>query len=622
MSSAGICVEANIIASAHLLLDALLHSLRFRGRKPAFNARNVVLSLLDQRQCADILRLGMPAPRRPTPPKHNADKAIEEALTFLDTSDEAIARSSLATPPTSSPHKSSEHEAIAKKIRFDSDTTCIDEALLRRPICGNKLSRARKPTRSILKLTDEGAFNSSDCESNDGSPRQPITVPEMIEAAVKQLASGITSSKTDAYRMLLSCLKTCEDAPERQLLLQKLPTFEDSIKRDLREMQVGQELSSKGLALSALKLSAALFSDEFDLHEALSNDYLEWLYEDTFALLGSPTPNKERAKNQLILFTYPRFCSRVFTPDRSNKILHLSLTIHQRISGTAIQVLRLMIMIRLLERQQPIMLSNVRRWLPFIFHGLLSSSKELRTQAINLGQRASDSLGLHKAASFAVLDFLNLETRGSTTNFDLLEQKLDAALKPKDKDPLALALAREVPRIWSSIVMFLRGSRQRLQAWPYLPRWLHLIQWCFNTSSDGMQAKAFVAWNHFIVALQPGLETPASVRDQLILPISQYLQRQSKTEAAVRGRYAALSSFRLILFYEFRPDAPPGQWTAAWKRFVAPSIERFAREDPAFIEDLSNTFVALFNLTERRIWNKSLVSRRTSTHPFLLLLLQ
>ncbi|KAL9055790.1 MAG: hypothetical protein Q9162_003324 [Coniocarpon cinnabarinum] len=446
--------------------------------------------------------------RPPTPPKRQAgDDGIYEALRYLDTSDDLIAGKSLATPPPSSPHTTTskaESSPASKKIRFETNTTCIDDALLSRekqcPHYRCEQDSARKNekrialTKSILKPVDlnttllpRGKYSTS---TNDGgadinppgertvqSPPRLASLPEMLEYAVAQLAGGTPMTKRDGYRALFGSLKNCNENQARSLYLQKLPLLEDFVKRDMRN------------------------SDN----------------------TGEPAS----------------------------------------------------------------------------------------TVTINLAQRAASSLGSQKAASATVIEFLDLPNDSRGHNFDLLESWFLRMLKADKEDAL------EVPRVWSSIIMFLRGPGSCLQDWKYLDRYLRIIQRCFNTSNERVHVKAFVAWNHFTAALHRDGFMKESLLKILCQPTFRYLQRHRTSQEIARGRDAALYSFHFLLFLSFGPNAKPGHWVLAWKTFVHQAITQVAPSDPFLAAELGRIFRALFS-TDFRIWNTSLI-RLQSAQPVKLI---
>ena len=557
--------------------------------------------------------------RPPTPPKPHTDtdKIIADALQFLDTSNSAYYKASLATPPTSSPRvphaNPSPSSSSSKRIRFNTTPIYIDEIVSKDPsTCLSSRLRTLPPSKSgrsrksILKPVDASPIQSgSSDDASDTSPSKPRAFPEMLEHTVRQLAGTSNASKQDAYHILYTTLRTCKDIPHRELFIQKLPLLEDFIKRDIAARLDSAGLGCRALTLQAIKLLNVMFLDTFRVLPHLSPEFLDWVYEDTFKILAAASPPKELAKNQLLLFTYTDFCKKALTTERASNILLQLYTLSERVSGTAIQVLRLWIMDRLIECQQPVMLLNVRQWLPLVFYGLLSNPKELRFQAINLFQRAANSMGTSKHASVAVTDFFNLQAQCKSTNYEVLEAKLLNLLKAGGDHAL------QVPKIWASVINFLRGSPRHLETWKSLESWLQIIQSCFNTSDIKVHKKAFVAWNHLIAAIEPSLQTSERMQYILSQPIFSYLQRRTRGQDQLQARQAAIASYRLLLFYGFSPHARNGQWMIAWKLLIDRAIENVLGKNAAFAGELATLLKSLFSGSEVRIWNKNLVDLKS-----------
>lgn len=552
--------------------------------------------------------------RPPTPPvEKDTDECIKDAIKFLDISYAPQHASQLETPPQSSPTRGAKvtesHRQPTKRLRFVSEPSFCDEIepsrqpafssqRLLRPVPNTKDLRSLK---SILKPFDKpGPANA---ETYCAGSAVFASFADMLECIVKQLARGTQSAKLDGYNVLNNALRAYDKIPHPDELVAKLSPIEDFVRRDITDYRqsidhpnMSTAITSK-LAMQSLKLIAILMGETHRMCCHMRRDFLDWLMDDTILAIQSDSSSKEVSKNQLYLLTLDDFLAHTNSVDRSNRILSCLANLHHRMSGDGIQCLRLMIYGRLIERAKPVMAKGSRLWIPVIFHGILSNSKELSKRAIEAGMRGANVFGSSNHTSGVLRDFLDQKRSDSKTNFELIESSMKRMLARASENQL-------VPQIWTIVILFLRGDTRALENWKHLRPWFKIIEKCFNTKNSILNLRALIAWNQLIRAISLTPLTKPKFLKALKQPLLSQLQRSQNGRLSKRVREAALSSVRLLVFYAFRPGYSGDDYKTLWDYFVSGLLERFQLSDREQLLGAHRIFSALlYQGKPGRLWS-------------------
>lgn len=551
----------------------------------------------------------------PTPPKRKSiESGIDEAIRALDTSIDLEPKSTLVTPPSSSPVRKLGNgsppptHSGRKQIRFTAEPHCIPDApsnqighvanMILKPIPPSKLQCSSK---SILKPFEPSVVSEGLDSPTGLSPHKFPSYAAMLEYATQQLANSAPGPRIDGYRLLTDSLRAHEDIPNAKYFAQKLPLLEQFIRRDISAVSSVSNACDTRLALPALKMTFILFTLHAQTCRSVSDDFLEWLASDLVKNLEASNTPKEVLKNQLLLMSADAFWGRVLTPDKTLRIVKAMLSVHDKISGIGILGVRLSVYSRIIIRQPQVMSASIRQWLPQVLHAILSSNRDLQARAIEVGFRAADVYGKMPQAADALNDFFNHMSAESPeqSNFDKFESGVHNILdegSPESK--------LDVPRIWSIMILFLRSSRRNLQYWSRIPRWMGIIQRCFNKSNYELIMRAFTAWNRFIVAVKPDLETRSTISRTICQLLVSHLIRPADTERARQIRSAALSSYCLFLFYAFRPTANDEQLSRYWKSCIVDLLDAAKEKRMTEVPHLCSILSAILFDSNLTVWNE------------------
>lgn len=550
-------------------------------------------------------------PTPPTPPKEKAIRtsAIDDALRFLDSSFVSPTRSALDTPPASSPDDLSKdvnsQTSIkqTKRIRFLSVPSFCDEPYFDNvnnpsssPLRQVRSSSEAFQTKSILKpFSPPVADAALKAYSSSTIPSHYSSIVDMLDSLLKHLAGADRSAKYDAYFTLSSFLKERDDLPDRKLLREKIPCFERYLQNDILAGDTANANKDVKLASQALTLTTSLFFESY-LLKGFSEDFLSWLADYSITYSKSPTLSKELTKKALNLFTVDNFSARVLTSSRTAMLLSSLMTIKDRVTGHHIIALRNVIYARLIMHTPNDMLLRMKAWLPLVFFDMLDSSNDVRSHAIDAGMKAAIGFGASILSFEATQCFLAKKFEG-VSNYSRIEQAMTSTLKGSNREHI-----RQIPKIWSVLILLLRHKPDHLERWKELRPWLRIIQRCFNCSDSNTNLAAWHAWNHFVRAISPSQSTTAPVLRALRSPIIDILQRGEFRETSVQIREAAMSSYHLMLFYAFRPSASIEQIDLCWRELV---FEVFLRLKAVQNKDLYRASLILrsiFSQSDLRVW--------------------
>lgn len=522
-------------------------------------------------------------PTRPPTPPRDVSKVVDDAISFLDDSNEVergLKRergtvSGTDTPPPQSPTPSQElptgsnttkkvgftprpiYHQIARAGQVSSPTAQLRK---RRPS-----QRDAKPLKSILKQsTIPPPLTPDDLETKISffSPQEPGSFAKMLQSVIQQLAGQSTTGRLDAYLALNGALKAYEGVPDAHAMATKMRLLVQFMTRDMAWKTNGS--LDTNLITQALKLTAGILYDA-KLSAALDDDFRIFLIDRSITVLEQADMAKALVKAHLFLLAQQRFHSSVMTHGRADRIISSLHTIEDRCSGNSAIATRLVIYQRLLEQVPAVMLNRMRDWLEHVIHGMLSSVKEVRIRAIEICTQAGIVLGTQPQASKGLLDMFQAEVEEGQSYCDYLSLRLMQMVSDKETGAY-------VPQIWSAIILFFRSKRYPLEKWTKFRTWLQIIQKCLNSSDLTVRYHGHLAWDKLVFVVMPGSAISQNMFEMLKVPPTTAMDRRGGDRHSKQVRQFALDSYYNLLHYGLRPGLSHEELDSAWDVYVDPVL--------------------------------------------------
>ncbi|KAK5124935.1 hypothetical protein LTR85_001125 [Meristemomyces frigidus] len=523
-------------------------------------------------------------PTRPPTPPRDITKAVNDAISFLDDSNEVerALGSSRGTGETTdaathpSPPSSQEIPAssnAAKRVGFTPDPTyhqiapvgqlSSPSAQLRK--C-RPSRRDAKPLRSILKhstLPPPLTPDDLDTRISYFSPQEPGSFTRMLHSVIQQLAGQSVTSRLDAYLALNGALKEYDGVPDASAMAAKMSLLTQFITRDMAWKNDKGALDAN-LVTQALKLTAGILYNA-KLSAALDDDFREFLVDRSIAMMEHSDMPKAIFKTHMFLLAQQRFQQKVMTPARAERIVNALQNIENKCSGNGAVATRLVIYQRLLEQRPGVMLNRMRDWLEPVIHGMLSSIKEVRIRAIEMCTQAGLALGPQPQATKALLDIFNHEVEEAQSYCDYLGLRLMQMIAEKE-------VGAYVPQIWSAVIVFFRNKRCPLEKWSKFKTWLIIIQKCLNSSDITIRYQGHLAWNKLSFTVLPDSSLGRIMFNMLVLPPKSGMDKRGADPHSKQVRQYALESYYNLLHYALRPGLPFEDLDSAWETYVEPIL--------------------------------------------------
>lgn len=464
-------------------------------------------------------------------------------------------------------------------------------------------SSERKPPKSILKASN--GLHEQERNGVGASPKlRPLhhhpTFAIMLDSILQQLAGNDRSSKMDAYLMLSSTLKASDNVPDLKALKAKMGLLCHFIGQDLlHKLENGKPDTT--LVVNALVLLSS-FLQKPAISEMFSAEFSVQMVEHAIKTFEGKEPSKEIIKHLMFIMAQQSFPAKVMTEKRVGKLV---MVLHNMdLSGKSIAMSRINICRALLRQSRSHMVSNPI-WFNDMFTDMLSSLKEIRTQAITFAFEAASALSTDSNATRAVTNLFALQPPEKEFYAKFYANQLKGMVRKKDDWDSA-----SVPQIWSIIMLFFRSRPQALEQWQFFNDFLQVIQLCFNSGNIPTRAEANIAWNRFIFAVQLSEKTSPKFRGLL----SQAIFTQIGSRKSHSNRKRGLGSMNFLLYYALRPQSTPNQLELYWDEYVAPLAEACLnsakeREGPEVAKqeatDACIILQCLFDSTTQRKWSES-----------------
>lgn len=560
--------------------------------------------------------------RPPTPPKEH-DSDIDEALGFLNvdyTLDSPVKEkedipSTADTPTQSSPPSSFENgtnTGSAKRVEFSPCVTAhkpntSDEGRAS-PLFRRLHSRKHlKPGKSILKSSlgqqtpTPDSLGSPASDYFSLSKQKPFAA--MLESVVKLLAAPSPALRLDGYRTLNGALKAYEELPDVDALKTKMTLLTQFIARDITISSRQKGPMDATLITQALKLATVVLLTPA-LSHTLPEDFEVLLLDRSIEVLNQDTVSKTVANHHMYLLASQSFSSKVVTPAKAEQLVAALLTIHDRVTGNSVIASRLVIFQRLLEQAPAVMLTTIRDWLVHVFHGALSSVKDVRGRAIDTGLAAAFTLGINYQATKAIVDLFNTSTNDTSTYGDYFTARLSDMIGQQE-------LSGDVPQIWSMIVVFFKSKKRRLVHWPLFKKaWLLIIQKCLNSTDVQTKYRATLAWNRLVYVMSPDMETATSMESivpMLRVPFVVAFDKKGRDQSSKQSRQMALAGYCNLLHYALRPTQTYDELDIYWDEYVHTVLSKLFRTGGKDAHLATRVLKGLLSRTSN-VWNENVAN--------------
>ncbi|KAK6003058.1 hypothetical protein QM012_000903 [Aureobasidium pullulans] len=531
------------------------------------------------------------ANRPPTPPK-DIDHEINQAIGLLDVDFETEleqARPSCSrtgTPvqpsPPSSIGEGSRHKS-SKRVEFSPCVTSHDPTPLYATSAGTASpiprrfpsSKQPRPVRSILKASLDLQTPTPDAASPAAdyfSISDPKTFPVMLDSVLKFLDAPSTALRLDGYSTLNGALKAYDDLPDVDAMRSKMPLLIKYMSRDILESSRKPDPMASNLTTQALKLTTAILMLPA-LADSLDEQFETLLVDRAVEVLEQDPVPKSVANHHMFLLATQRFSSRVMTPAKVERIVSSLTSIHERVSGNSVVASRLVIFQRLMDQAPTTMLASMRDWMPHIFHGVLSSIKDVRVRAIETGMQAAMMYGTSYSSTKVIIDLFHTATaEGGNTYGAYFTARLFDMSRPKEGGENT-DLEEAVPQIWSMVVLFFRSKKVKLSQWRlFCEEWFLLIQNCLNSKNITVKFRATCAWNRLVYVANPDREMLDKMEGwdhTLRVPFVHILHtNKGRDKKSKEVRHIALSGYCNLLHYALRPSQPWQDLDYFWDVYV------------------------------------------------------
>lgn len=421
-------------------------------------------------------------------------------------------------------------------------------------------SAISKPVKSILKPSSSPNPLASSLHSQiDGSSGQP-NITEMLDSTIKALAGSDRDSRLDAYMMLARALKASNNLPDRVALQDKMSLFMQFIQRDVVS-KTDQGSSDSSLVNHALNLLVT-FLHFPAIASTLNSDFGIFVMDHCIRCFEDAAVPKDLARHLMQVVAFQTFSAKVMTSERVGRLVSSLHRLERNVTGKSIVMGRIQVYKRLVKQSRNHMSAHTE-WLEDMFTDMLSTVRDIRTQAISLGTDAGFALRNETSITRRAADILQSKDEEGITYIEWYIQSLEDILKAK-QNPSA------VPQIWSVVTLFLRCPLDR---WQYFNQWLKLAQSAFNTADMQTKLEANHAWNRYAyLSLTDSRMSPKGF-GRLPQPLISQLRRRFNSKQVEEGKKlqrTALGGACNLLYYALRPNHDNLPIDSVWELGVQP----------------------------------------------------
>ncbi|KAK3717390.1 hypothetical protein LTR37_005779 [Vermiconidia calcicola] len=548
-------------------------------------------------------------PTRPPTPPREITKAVDDAINFLDDSNEVdrlLSKSKSEDKPVDGAShitpSSSQDTGVSRRVDFSphplyhkisrpGELSSPGARLLKR----SPSSKDAKPLKSILKISNAPPPTPDDIDSRLSyfSPGVPGSFSKMLQSVIQQLASASRQSRLDAYLAFNGILKAYSEVPDEPAMVQKMDLLMQFLTRDMAWKDAKGNLDTP-IITQALQLTMSIFSNQ-QLASGLDGDFKMYLVDRSITVIEQAEMPKQVAKLHMWLLAQQHFNASVMTAGKADRIISALQMVEDRFTGNSIVATRLVIYTRLLQQAPAVMLTRIRDWLEHVFHGMLSSIKDIRQRAIETCTRAGLDLGLQPHSSKALQEMFDTEVEAGQSYCEYLAVRLIQMMEDQEMGPY-------VPQIWSAVILFFRSKRKPLEKWPNFKAWILILQKCLNSSDITIRYQATLAWNKLVFAIMPDASTTKPMMSVLKVPICSGLEKRGNDKFSKQVRHYTLDSYYNLLHYGLRPGLSNEEYDTAWDLVVVPVLSQMVKGSGKGRYEACRVLQGLFT-SSTNLWN-------------------
>lgn len=428
----------------------------------------------------------------------------------------------------------------------------------------------------------------------------------MLDSSIKQLAGSDRDSKLDAYMMLSRALKASNNLPDRVALQDKMSLFMQFIQRDMMAKTPGGDLDSSLVNHSLTLLATFLHFPAIAL--TLTTDFGIFIMDHSIRSFEDKATPKDVVRHLMQVVAFQNFSPKVITLDRVGRLVAAVHKIENHLKGKSIVMSRLHIYKRLVKQSRVHMTTHCD-WLKDMFTDMLSTVKDIRSQAISLGTEAGFALRSEKQLLRKVTDIFQT-TNDTEIYIDFYIKRLREMIKEKQT-------SCAVPQIWSVVILFLRCPLDR---WQYYGPWLTLVQSAFNMTDSSTKQEANLAWNRYVYLSVSDSKVNPKTIGTLCQPILSQLRRKTspkQRDEAIKLRRVVIGGICSLFYYAFAPGSDRYSPDVIWDVAVRPVVNQLSILDgkPDVLEDgvmqAARLLVGLLDVSTPRIWRQDRIMDST-----------
>jgi hypothetical protein len=487
-------------------------------------------------------------------------------------------QSSLQTPPNVTTPSSAATESdlgstrIRKKVGWSIHTQYKEPPQYRDSLKAYKSSplsapssSLSKPVKGILKPSSSPHVLSPSLDHHLNGSDAQANIAEMLDSTIKQLAGSDRDSKLDAYMMLSRALKSSNNLPDRVALQDKMSLFTQFIQRDVISKNEKGSLDSS-LVNHALTLLAT-FLHFPAIASMLGSDFAIFIIDHSIRSFQQPAVPKDVIRHLMQVVAFQNFSTKVMTADRVGRLVSVLNSIEDHAKGKSIIMGRIQIFKRLVKQSQSHMAAHPD-WVKDLLTDMLSTIKDIRSQAINLGLEAAFSLRSDKQFMRKTMEILQTPQEDQTY-IQFYIQQLEGMVKDR-------STSSAVPQIWSVVTALLRCPLDR---WEHYNPWLKLAQSAFNSADVHTKLEANYAWSRYVYLCLLGGKASPKTLGMLCQPLLSQLRRKSSSkpsEDAVKLRRAVIGAVCTLMYYLLKPGDTSYSQDLVWDVVVQPIMTQLS----------------------------------------------
>ncbi|KAK2829932.1 hypothetical protein FQN49_007114 [Arthroderma sp. PD_2] len=547
-------------------------------------------------------------PRPPTPPR--ASSSLNGDV--CQSADDSIALAAPTTLPSSSdasPRPLS--ESRSKRVNFSPMASYFKP-----PEFTEQSMKSRSRLRSLPPSSNQGVpaksilksrtFTSDNLQSDELRSSPPADLSGMLSSVIEQLSGSSHLLRRDAYTQLVASLSAYCDQPDATSILDNMDLFVSWIKRDINAAPSSLVDSDFSLAHQALSLLNMLIF-KAETSPRIPDEFKSYILDRATSSIQDVSTPKTIVIDYMRLLSVQNFSPRILTNARVTRLLDTIRGGPDRVGGKAVTALRLNIYDRLFSQARSVFTTHASFWMDNLVAGLLHKVKDVRTKAIQLGFRITDSLGPSTPVFKAIDDVLNLPLEHDAKFVIELCDRLTSMIASRET-------SQHVPQIWSVVTLLLRSPRWLIEKWDHFKSWMLVIQQCFNCSDFATNSQALLAWNRLVYVAQSTDNSRSQMAKFLFRPIDSQLERKKFSKRGTQTDQA-FSSYCNLLYYSFRPGISFERLDSQWAEYITAPSSRVLKWSSGNALGLCRILAMLLWNSHPKVWDEKKAIETTKVSP-------